>query len=321
MKKAVAGLLAVLLVLSFSGVVMAKSYAGKKVLFVDSYHQGYAWSDGITSGIKSVLESKGVELKIIQMDTKRNTSEDFKKEAAAKAKSVIESFHPDVVIAADDNASKYLIAPYYTGKELPFVFCGVNWDASGYGFPAKNITGMIEVTPIPELLEQLKTYAKGNRIGFLGPDLLTARKEAENYKKSFNLNLVEYYAKDFEDYKQGFVKLQEQVDILLLDSDGGLYNDRTDELKAFIEANTKVPTGSAYDFMAKYAMVNFAKVAEEQGDWAATAALQILDGTSPSNIELARNKKGKLIVNTRIAKKLNVEVPFEVLESADEVIE
>ena len=111
MKKAVAGLLAVLLVLSFSGVVMAKSYAGKKVLFVDSYHQGYAWSDGITSGIKSVLESKGVELKIIQMDTKRNTSEDFKKEAAAKAKSVIESFHPDVVIAADDNASKYLIAP------------------------------------------------------------------------------------------------------------------------------------------------------------------------------------------------------------------
>ena len=124
---------------------------------------------------------------------------------------------------------------------LPFVFCGVNWDDSGYGFPAKNVIGMIEVTPVPQLLEQLQVYAKGDWIGFLAPELLTAKKEAANYRKVFGLNITEYYAKDFEDFKKGFLKLQGQVDMLLLDSDGGLYKDHADELKAFVEANTKIP--------------------------------------------------------------------------------
>ncbi len=76
---------------------------------------------------------------------------------------MIDSWQPDVVIASDDNASKYLIAPYYKGGDLPFVFCGLNWDASVYGFPAKNVTGMVEVAQIPQLLEVLKRHAKGDR--------------------------------------------------------------------------------------------------------------------------------------------------------------
>ena len=321
MKKVFAGILAVLLVFSFSGISLAKSYPGKKVVFIDSYHEGYPWSDGITDGVKKSLAGTGIDLKIIRLDTKRNTGEDFKKEAAQNAKNIIEQFKPDVVIAADDNASKYLIAPYFSNANLPFVFCGVNWDASGYGFPLKNVTGMLEVTPAPQLIEQLKAYAKGDRIGFLAPDILTGRKEAENYRKVFGMQLTEYYAKDFEDYKKGFLQLQDQVDILLIDSDGGLYKDHAAELKAFVESNTKIPTGTSYDFMADYALIDFAKVAEEQGAWAATTALKILDGTSPKDIPLAKNTQGMLIINTRIAKNLGVEIPFEVLTSADQVIE
>jgi len=111
------------------------------------------------------------------------------------------------------------------------------------------------------------------------------------------------------------------VDILLLDSDGGLYQDKVDELKSFVEANTKVSTGTTYDFMANYALIDFAKIAEEQGSWSASAALKILDGTSPSNIAIVQNKEGKLIINTRIAKTLGVEIPFEVMQSAQMVIE
>jgi len=109
--------------------------AGKKVLFVDSYHEGYAWSDGVLNGVETGLDGKDVELKVIRMDTKRNKTDDFKKAAALKVKAEIESFKPDVVIASDDNAAKFLIVPYYKNSDLPFVFCGVSWDASGYGFP------------------------------------------------------------------------------------------------------------------------------------------------------------------------------------------
>ena len=321
LNKFIGFMLCMMLVVSFSAVPSEASYNGKKVLFIDSYHEGYAWSDGVTNGVKSVIDGKGMTLKIVRMDTKRNTSEDFKKEAALKVKAVIEDFKPDVVIAADDNASKFLIAPYYKGTNLPFVFCGVNWDASGYGFPTSNVTGMIEVTPVPQLLEQLKPYAKGNRIGFLGPDILTAKKEAENYKKVFGMTVSEYYAKDFDDWKKGFKELQKSVDILLIDSDGGLYNDKASEMKSFVEANTTVPTGTAYDFMAPYALLDFAKVAEEQGSWAADAALKILDGKSPSNIPVSKNKEGKLIINMRIAKTLGVDIPFDFIQSASQVIE
>ena len=299
----------------------AKPYEGKKVLFIDSYHQGYAWSDGITAGVENALKETGAELKIVRLDTKRNTDEAFKAEAGRKAKAEIDAFKPDVVVAADDNAAQYVIVPFYKGGSLPFVFCGLNWDASIYGLPTSNVTGMLEVTPIPQLIDQLKPYAKGERIGFLGPDVETARKEAQNYKKVFGMQLTEYYAADYEDWKKGFKELQQSVDILIIDSDGGLYNDHKDDMIAFAKANTTIPTGSTYDFMAHCALFTYAKVAEEQGFWATKAALNILGGTAPADIPVAQNEQGKLIINMQIAEAVGLNLPFEIIQSADQVIE
>lgn len=321
MKKLFIVALSLICLLSFNIPAWAASLAGKKVLFIDSYHEGYAWSDGITTGIKTTLDPTGVELKIIRMDTKRNSDVSFKKDAALKAKSEIESFKPDVVIASDDNASKYLIQPYFKDADLSFVFCGVNWDEKGYDFPYKNVTGMVEVTPMPQLIEQLQAFAKGNKIGFIGPDILTARKEAQNYKSVFGMTLTEYYASDFEDWKKGFVELQGKVDMLVIDSDGGLYKGQAAEMKAFVEKNTKIPSGAAYDFMAPFALITYGKVAEEQGSWAAEAAIKILGGQSPADIPITKNAQGKLIVNTRIASTIGADLPFEILETADQVIE
>jgi ABC-type uncharacterized transport system substrate-binding protein len=311
--------LAALCLMPFSS--QAGQLDGKKVLFIDSYHQGYAWSDGIENGVKAALDGSGAVLKVSRMDTKRNPSEDFKKSAAGKMKALIEEFKPDVVIAADDNASKYLIVPFYKNKDLPFVFCGVNWDAGGYGFPAKNITGMIEVTPVDGLLQELGKITKGRKIGFLAPDILTGQKEAENIKKVFGLDMMLYLAKDGQDWMKGFKELQEKADIVLIDSDGGLWTDTREARKDFVLKNTKKPTGACYDFMADYALITYSKVASEQGEWAGKAALAILGGKSPADIPLAKNEKGNLIVNGKIAQASGLEVPYELISSAVKVIE
>ncbi|MCG8567394.1 MAG: hypothetical protein MI747_20165 [Desulfobacterales bacterium] len=307
--------------LFFAMTVQAADLSGKKVLFIDSYHQGYGWSDGITQGVKSAIGPTGAELKTIQLDTKRNTDEAFKKEAALKAKGIIESFKPDVVIAADDNASKFLIMPYFKDAATPFVFCGVNWDVSGYGYPYANVTGMIEVTPVPQLIEQLAPFAQGDKIGFLGPDTITAHKESSNWDKTFGIKAVTYFAKDFEDWKAGFQKLQAETDILIIDSDGGLYSDNKADMKAFVEQNAKKPIGTTYDFMAPYALITFAKVAQEQGFWAGETAAKILSGTAPGQIPMVKNKEGKLIINMKIAAALGIEIPYELAENAESVIE
>jgi hypothetical protein len=41
-----------------TGLAFGKKYNGKKVLFIDSYHEEYAWSDGITRGVQSTLEGR-----------------------------------------------------------------------------------------------------------------------------------------------------------------------------------------------------------------------------------------------------------------------
>lgn len=295
--------------------------AEKKILYIDSYNEGYAWSDGITDGINHVIKRTEIELRIHRMDTKRHRSESFKQQAALKAKRLIETFRPDVVITSDDNAAKYLIMPYYRNSIIPFVFCGINWDASVYGLPCDNVTGMIEVAPVPQLIDYLKRYAKGNRVGFLAPNLLSAKKEVDQYKKAFGIDLKTVYSENIAAWKDAFIRFQREVDMLIIDSDGGLYQQHQKDLIEFVERHSRIPSGTILDFMAPYVLITFAKVAAEQGAWAAETALRILDGTAPKDIPVASNQDGYLIVNARIAKASGVEIPYSVLKSAWKIIE
>jgi hypothetical protein len=293
-------------------------YAGKKVLFVNSYHQGYEWSDGIETGLQHVLAGTGVELKLVRMDTKRNPSDEFAKSAGLAAKAEIEAFKPDVVITADDNAQKYLVVPYLMDTGLAVVFCGVNWDASIYGFPTSNMTGMVEVELPDRLIEHLRTYAKGDRVGYLTVDSETERKVAEIYnERFFDGKMQVYWVRTFDEFKEAFIKAQEEVDILFLGNNAGIDRWEQDEVEKFIADNTSIPSGTINSWLAPYTLITLAKSAEEQGEWAAQAALRILAGTPASEIPLAENKKEELILNLEIAGKLAIVFPPSMLRNAE----
>lgn len=294
-----------------------EDYAGKKIVWINSYHEGYPWSDGIAEGLHSVLDGSGAELKVISLDTKRNPDADFGKAAGAKAWDEIQAYKPDVVIASDDNAQKYLVVPFLKETQTPVVFNGVNWDASGYGFPTKNITGMIEVELPNQLVEILKGYAKGERVGYVTIDSETERKIADTYnQRFFNGQMQTYWVKTQDEFKTAFDTAQQEVDILIVGNNAG--SDAWDEaaMTQFMLSNTTIPTGSINDWMAPYAMLTLAKSSQEQGEWSAQAALQILDGTSPSDIAVAENKKGQLIVNLDLADKLGVVFAPSLLKNA-----
>jgi ABC-type uncharacterized transport system substrate-binding protein len=247
------------------------------------------------------------------MDTKRHPSEQFKKAAAEKARIVIDDFRPDVVIASDDNASKYLIAPFYKNVKLPIVFCGVNWDASDYGFPARNITGMIEVQLIDQILAALKEYARGDRIGFIKGDDLSARKEAIFYERRFNIKINKRFVGNYAEWKQAYLDLQKEADMVLVGNSESIPDWNPATAKQFVEANTSVPTGNWDKWMKDYSLLTFATVPAEQGQWAARTALKIMDGTSPADIPVVTNKKAEIYRNMRIAKKLNIVFPMEFI--------
>ncbi|WP_242392829.1 ABC transporter substrate-binding protein [Anaeromyxobacter oryzisoli] len=281
----------------------AAPLAGKKVLFVNSYHEGYPWSDGEEKGARAAFAGSGVELRFIRMDLKRHPDDAFRNQAADKARAEIEAYRPDVVVVADDPAVRYVLEDHYKNARLPFVFCGVNWDASKYGLPYKNATGIVEVAPVKELLKNLRAYAKGSRIGYLTVDSETERIENPHYKKTLGITFAkEKFAKTFAEWKQAFLEMQRDTDMIFLGNVTGIQGWNEAEAKAFVAANTKVPSATAYDFMMPYAMLGFTKIEEEQGAYAATTALRILKGEAPSAIPVATNKQSKIFMNLKLAK-------------------
>lgn len=298
-------------------VEIAEKYAGKKIVYVDSYHAGYEWSDGVTAGIEKVLEGSGAELRIIRMDTKNNTSEDFKKAAAIKARDEINAFAPDVLIASDDNAFKYLIQEYYKDAALPVVFCGLNWDASVYGAPYTNTTGMVEVSLTTQIIGHLEPFAKGPRLGYLSADTETERKNLTYYEKLFGLKFEKtYFVKDMAAWKSAFKKLQTETDLIIFENNAGIADWSDAEAGDFAKANIKVPVGTTNPWTMKESVFGITKIPNEQGEWSAAAALQILDGTPARDIPLVKNERGTLIINLQLAEKLNIVFPPNILKNA-----
>ncbi len=297
---------------------VSTDYSGRKILWVDSYHQGYEWSDGIETGIRSVLEDTGAELKVIHLDTKRNAGDAFGNESAANAKTEIDAFSPDVLIACDDNAQTYLVVPYFKDTDLPVVFCGVNWDASIYGYPTQNVTGMIEVDLITQVVGHLKAYAQGDRIGYLSSDTPTGRKTAQIFNtRFFDGEMDVYFATSFAEFKEMYVSVQEEVDILYIFNNAGLEDWDQAEAEKFMAENAKVPVGATLDWMAPYVLITVAKRSDEQGEWAAETALKILDGAPVADIPPVKNKEGRLILNLDMAKKLDIVFSPSLLRNAD----
>ena len=303
--------------------------AAPKVLFVNSYHQGYKWSDDIEKGFLKALNvdmvaggsldpsRSGVAIKIFRMDTKRNASEESKRNAALAAKQIIEKWRPDVVVTSDDNAAKYLIVPYFKKAPIPFVFCGLNWDASNYGFPVFNVTGMVEVAPLVETLEILRTYARGNRVGYIGADVFTNRQTLPHHTRVLGIHYSDgKLVSTFDEWVREYTRLQDTVDILILLNCIGIRDwDRRQALDVILEA-TKIPSGCEGDNSIDYVLLARTKIAEEQGWWAGKTALRILAGTPPADIPIVKNQQSRLYLNMPLAARLKIKFPMELIQQA-----
>ncbi len=297
----------------------AQDLKGKKALFINSYHEGYVWSDQEEKSALAGLAAAGVQTKVFRMDTYRQRSPEHLAKVSLEAKALIEEWKPDVVLVADDPVMKGIYVPFYKGKDLPFVSCGVNWDATAYGLPdpnVKNFTAILEVCPVKELLAEMNKLKPGKTIGFLASDTPTPKKDMEHCSKILGVKVEAAFAKDFAAWKQGFLDLQGKVDFLIVGSYGGIDDWNEAEAVKFVEQNAKIVSGTWHDFLNGLALVSFNKLGSEHGEWVANTAIQVLKGTSPSSIPFTANKKGDLVVNVRIAKKVGVTPSYETLQNA-----
>lgn len=301
----------------YSHHLFAHDLVGKKVFILHSYNDQFPWTKTIHQTVENFLKPEGIQTYVFYMDTKNYPSEAEKLHKAHLAKMHIDAYKPDLVITSDDDAVKYVLMPFYRNSTLPFVFCGVNWDETAYQLPYSNTTGILEIELLHEIVRNLQEYSKGSRIGTLALDGFTERKWVDHYRKHLGSNLEKtYFPTTFSEWKEHFLKLQTEVDMILLLNPKGLKDWDMQEAENFVLNNIKIPTGSAIEWMSRMSLLGITLVAEEQGQWAAQSAIQILHGMPPTGIPIARNRDGKLFINFNIAKKLDITFKSALLKLA-----
>jgi ABC-type uncharacterized transport system substrate-binding protein len=292
------------------------------ILLIFSYHAEYTWHAEEARGAEEVLQREGISSETFYLDTKRHTSHEWEEQIAAEAREKIGEYDPDLVIVFDDNACA-LVARHYVGESLPFVFCGVNADPAEYGFPANNVTGVLERPDLGASAELLQQLVPDARKAVL---ILDASPSAEGFAEglegvSLPVEITEiYFTNDFAEWQAKVLQVQSEVDAI------GLFTYHTirrqdeeesmspDEVLQWTLENSRLPEFATLDFTIEGgALCGVVLSAYEQGKTAAEIAIRILAGEKPSDIPVAIPQATRAMVNAARAEQLGIEITEETL--------
>jgi len=299
----------------------------KKALLIFSYHPEYSWVVEETTGVEGILKDKGIETEKFYLDTKRNTSDEWKQEIADAAVEKIEEFKPDLVIVFDDNACE-LVAKRYIGKSLPFVFCGMNGEPEDYGFPAPNITGVIERENLAAPISFLKQLVPDvEKVAIITDHSPTSQGFITNVEDTtLPTGISEFFATDdFDAWKAKVKELQSTVDAI------GIYTYHTikegeqeqslapEDVMEWTLDNSNLPGFAYFDFTVRDGVLcGVATSGYEQGKAAAEIAIRILNGEKPADIPIqCPQDEGTKLINETRAIELDIVIPQDLLEEVE----
>lgn len=170
---------------------------------------------------------------------------------------------------------------------------------------------------VKELVDNLKEYARGGRVGLLAADTESQRADGKFFGQLLNGLAREQYVKTLADWKEQFRRIQDEVDVLIVGNPAGITQWDGTAAAEWALAHGKVPSGTIHEFVMPLAMLGMTKVAQEQGIWAGKAVLEIMKGKPPAGIPVARNKEAKLKINVKLASRVGVVFKPELVRNAE----
>lgn len=294
--------------------------AKPEIFYINSYHKGYVPSDQIFEGIKSAIDTSEVKLTHFYLDAKRASAAELEVHGE-RAFQLIRERQPDVVIVSDDNAMQSVVMKHLAQSAFPVVFCGVNWSHQQYELDHNHITGMLEVLPVTQCISIARS--SGVRVDKI--TILSEQSVAEEKTKQYLVPLLEKsgvmidyrMVGSFNEWKVEFVAAQGLADLIFVPTQGAIKGWNKNEAVEFISAHIRKPVFTCDDFMMPYACYGLTKVAREQGEWAAWAAIKILNGSSPAEIPFAANQKQNCYVNEEMCKMVQLTIPDSLLKACN----
>ncbi|MBU1194468.1 MAG: hypothetical protein KKE62_13480 [Proteobacteria bacterium] len=308
------------------------AFAAKKVIVVAGVSEANGKEASyflITGGINDSLKEAGIVPEYMWVDLDAVTDPAEKEKLSLTTVEKIKAATPDLVIVLNDNCLKNIGTKIDT---IPVVFSYVFGNPASLGLPKSNITGVTRVSYAADIwalankLFGAKTVALISKSSpsmegvrkylFAGADKLKAASGVQ-YKEMYLLNTFEEWEKTVKEFPEDFIYLADTSRI----TQGDKILPRT-EVTAWTVANSKVPvvgaTETDVEAGALYAIVTSENAL---GVNAAEVAKKILNGTAPADIPYVPSKKGKLVINAKTAQKYKLEIPYDILSSAEKVYE
>ena len=307
----------------------ASIHAADTVLVVHSYHAGYGWTDGIQAGIEEAMQGSEAKLTVFYMDAKRKTDPAERVAAGKAAMAKVEELKPTVVITSDDAAQTFFAKELAGKAGAPaIVFNGVNAEAAKYGYPAANVTGILERPHVSQCLEFVQKIVPGAKsVAFIAdPSDVTEAMIPFFKSQAQPVPIVAYdIAKTVEEWQALVAKHQDKDAILvhtyqsLKAADGTPADPKA--VMAWTVAHSVKPLFGVYDFAVREgAVFGITESAKEHGLESGRLTRSILAGARAGDLPITTAKHGLVMFNLASAKKIGVEIPFDLLELASETI-
>ncbi|WP_237360298.1 ABC transporter substrate-binding protein [Vibrio marisflavi] len=297
-----------------------------RVLHVMSYHKTWKWNIEQFQGFKDGIGDIEVEYQIIELDTKRDSSQKSIQEKVAQTHQVIETWKPNLLYINDDNAQKY-VSHALVNSDLPVVFSGVNRDPSEYDFlGSSNVTGVLEhehFVPTVNLVQSLSPNI--SKIAVIVDSDPTWKgvmtRMRANSKHLRNIEVTEWIlVKTFDEYKQVIERLQTQVDSIALLGIFNLKNQNGkdvpyEEVLKWTVKNSQLPDFSFWESRVNSGTLAAVAVSGyDQGYIAGQMAKKILvENIKPSEIDIRPSYKGVPMISLPRAKALGLNPNVQVL--------
>jgi two-component system, sensor histidine kinase len=292
----------------------------KHVLVLNSYYQGYKWTDDITKGILTTLKGsrKDINVSIEYMDTKRISDEQYFRILSSIYRMKFKNQHFDLVICSDDDAYNFM-RTYRDRlfKGTPVVFCGVNFfDPAGLK-GITNFTGVNEDADIRAGLDiALKLHPKTKDVYAIIEKTTTGEKIHERmveiirtYRPGIRFTLLEDLTMDQLIDQVAHVPPDSIVFQTIFFRDSAGRNFTSDEVMGLLTKACKVPLYGLWDFDLGLGIIGGMLTSGYfQGEDAAKKGLRILAGERADDIPVLMKSPNRYMFDYTYVNKFGINV-------------
>lgn len=307
-----------------STLIMGATLQAKQVYIATTAIVEHPALDAVRDGVKKTLNENGYDGENLKFTYE---SAQGKPDIAAQIARKMVGDNPDIIVAIATPSAQAAVT---ASNKIPVVFSAVTDPLAAklvptLENPGGNVTGLSDMANVKEHLELIKEFipnlkavgipynpGETNSVSMLASIKIEAEK--------MGIKIVESAAPKSSDVMIAAKQLVGKVDAIYCPIDNTIISAVESVVKVGIDAQVPVFAGDT-DTVARGAVAAVGYDYFDLGRQTGDIVIRILKGEKPGSIDVKMAKGTNLFVNPKMAKRMGVEIPKEVLTRATKIID